>query len=71
MKYKGLHHRWFTDYDPEEECYCEGYICVVALLTIGHTAAAATTAKPLGIPLIIIVPPTPTLSKIDAYHWHW
>jgi len=69
--YCGLHFGLFTDCDPEETCDCEGYNCVRAQSTVGHAAAAATTATSLGIPLIFIVPPTPTPSEIDAYNLHW
>ena len=63
-------HSWFH-FDPEEPCDCEGHNCADTHSTIGHAAAAATTAKSLGIPLIVVVPPTPTPSEIDAYNWHW
>jgi hypothetical protein len=57
--------------NPEEPCDCEGHNCAGTQLTIGHAAAAATTAKSLGIPLIVVVPLTPISSEIDAYNWHW
>jgi len=63
-------HYWFPC-DPEQLCDCEGHNCAGTHSTIGRSAAAATTAKSLGIPLIVIVPPTPTPSEIDAYNWHW
>jgi len=63
-------HSWFPC-DFEEPCDCEGHHCAGTLSTIGHTAAAATTAKSLGIALIVVVPPTPTSSEIDAYNWNW
>jgi len=68
-RYTGAH-SWFPG-DPEQPCDCEGHNCAGTHSTIGHAAAAATTAKSLGIPLIVIVPPTPTPSEIDAYNWHW
>jgi hypothetical protein len=68
-RYTGAH-SWFPC-DPEELCDCEGHNCVGTQSTIGHAAAAATTAKSLGIPLIVVVPPTPTPSELDAYNWHW
>jgi hypothetical protein len=63
-------HSWFPC-DPEEPCDCEGHYCFGVSLTAGHTAAAVTTAKSLGIPLIVVVPPTPTPSEIDTYNRHW
>jgi len=68
-RYLGAH-SWFPC-DPEEPCDWEGHHCVGTQSTIGHAAAAATTAKSLGIPLIVVVPPTPTPSKLEAYNWHW
>jgi hypothetical protein len=50
---------------------CEGHNCAGTHSTIGHAAAAATTEKSFGIPLIVVVPHTPTPSEIDAYNWHW
>jgi hypothetical protein len=71
MKYQGLHFCLFTDCGPEEACDCQGHNCIEAQSTVGHAAAAATTARSLGIPLIVVVFPTPTLSEIDVYNWHW
>jgi hypothetical protein len=68
-RYTGAH-SWFPS-DPEEPCDCEENNCARTHLTVGHAAAAATTAKSHGIPLIVIVPLTPTPSEIDAYKWHW
>jgi len=68
-RYTGAH-SWFRC-DPEEWYDCEGHNCFGTHATIGHAAAAATTAKSMGIPLIVVVPLTPTPSEIDAYHWHW
>ena len=70
-KYQGLHWGLLTDCDPKEPCDCEGHNCVGAQSTIGHAAAAAITAQSLAIPLIVIVPPSPTPSEIDAFSWHW
>jgi len=67
-QYSGAH-SWFPC-DPEELCECEGHNCVRTQSTIGHTATAATTAKSLGIPLIVVVPSTLTPSELDTYHWH-
>ena len=63
-------HSWFPCY-PEEPCDCEGHNCAGTHSTIGHAAAAATTANSLGIPLIVVVPPTPTPFELDTYNWHW
>jgi len=68
-RYSGAH-SWFPC-DSEEPCDCEGHNCAGTHSTIGHTAAAATTSKSLGIPLIFIVPPTPSPSEINPYNWHW
>jgi hypothetical protein len=70
-KYSGLHPGWFTHCDPAKACDCEGHNCVRVQTTIGQTAAAATTAKSLEIPVIVVVPPTMTPSKIDVYNWNW
>jgi len=68
---RGLHWGLLTNCDSEEICDCEGHNWVGAQSTIWHAAAAATTAKSLGIPLMVIVPPSPTSSEIDAHSWHW
>jgi len=68
-RYSGAH-SWFSC-DPEERFDREGHNCAGTHSTVGHAAAAATTAKPLGIPLIVVVPLTPTPSELDAYNWHW
>ena len=68
-RYTGAH-AWFPC-DPEEPSNCEGHNCAGTHSTIGRAAAAARTAKSLGVPLIVIVPPTPTPSELDAYNWHW
>ena len=70
-KYRGLHWGLLTVCDPEEACNCERHNCVRAQLMIGHAAAPETSAKSLGIPMIVEVPPTPTPSEIDVYSWHW
>jgi len=57
--------------DPEEPCDCEGHHCAGTLSSIGHAVAAAPTAHSLGIPLIVVVPPTLTPSEIDTYNWQW
>jgi hypothetical protein len=73
----GLHWMWYSaahssyPCDSEEPCDCEGHNCVGIQSTVGYAAAAATTAKSFGITLIVVVPPTPTPSEIDAYNWHW
>jgi len=59
---------WFPC-DLEESCDCEGHNCAGTHSTDGHAAAAATTTKSLGIPLIVIVPPTLTPSELDTYNW--
>jgi hypothetical protein len=63
-KYRGLHWGLLTDCDPEEPCDCEEHNCVGAQLTIRHAAAAATTAKSLGIPPIVVVLPSPSPSNL-------
>jgi hypothetical protein len=69
-KYRGLHWGLFMVCDPEEPCDWEGHNCVGVQLMIGHAAAAATTVKSLGILLIVVVPLSPTPSKVNAYSWH-
>jgi len=68
IRYMGAH-SWFSC-DSEETCDCKGHNCIGTHSTVGHAAAAATTAMSLGIQLIVVVPPTPTPSEIDAYNWH-
>jgi hypothetical protein len=68
-RYTGAH-SWFPC-DPEEPCDCEGHNCAGTHSTIRYAAAAATTAKSLGMPLIVVVPQTPTPSEFDEYNWHW
>jgi len=63
-------HSWFPR-DAEEPCDCKGHNCLVTHSTVGHAPAAATTANSLGVPLIVVVPPTPTPSKINEYSWPW
>jgi len=70
-KYRALHWGLLTDCDPKEPYDCDGHNCPAALSTVEHTAAAATTAKSLGIPQIDVIHPTPTPSEIDVYNWHW
>jgi len=62
-------HSWFRS-NLEEQCNCEGHNCTGIHLTIAHPAAAATTVMSLGIVLIVVVPLTPTHSKIDIYIWY-
>jgi len=61
---------WF-DCDPELPCECEEHHCLRTHSMEGHVPAAAATAKPELVPLIVVEPPTPTPSEIDAYDWHW
>jgi len=68
-RYSGAH-CWFPC-DPEEPCDWMGHNCSGTHSTVGHAAAAARTAKSLGVPLIYIVPPTRMPSEVDAYNWHW
>jgi len=68
-RYSGAHSSFPCD--PEEVCDCEGHNCAGIHLTVRHAAAAATTAKLLGIPVIVVVPPTLTPSELDAYNCHW
>jgi len=68
-KYWGAH-AWF-DCDPEFPCQCEGHNCIGTHSTERHAPAAAATAKPAPVRLIVIEPPTTTPPEIDAYNWHW
>jgi hypothetical protein len=52
-------------------CWCEGHDCRGTHETEGHAPAAAETAKAPEVPLIVIEPPTPTLSELDQSSWHW
>jgi len=63
-------HAWF-DCDPELPCECEGHNCLGKHSTEGHAAAAAASTRAVPVPLIVIEPPTPTTSEINAYNWHW
>jgi hypothetical protein len=73
-KYHWLNFGLFTDDNCEEICNCEGHNCVEAQLSVGHAAAAATTAKSLGVPLIVVVPSNPTpsdsMSQATLLHRH-
>ena len=62
---------FFANCDLEEPCACEGLDSLEEQSTIGHTAAAAITSTSLGIPLIVVVPPTPPPSETDVYNWDW
>jgi hypothetical protein len=68
-RYSGAH-SWFPC-DHDELCDCEGYNCAGTHSTVGNAAAAATTAKSLKIPLLVVVPLTLTPSGLDTYNWHW
>ena len=56
--------------DPEDPCSCEHYSCPGTHSTIRYIAAAATTAKSLGIALSVTVLQIPTPSEIDQFYWH-
>jgi len=51
-----------------KSCVTEGHNYTETHSTIGHAAAAASTAKSLGFPLIVEVPATPTQSEIHGYN---
>jgi hypothetical protein len=57
--------------DSEQPCNWECHNCVGTQSTIGRAAVAATTAKSLGIALIVVEPPTPTPSQFDIFNWDW
>jgi len=63
-------HSWFNC-EADIPCWCEGYGCCETHETEGHAPAAAETAQPFKIPLIVVEPPTPTPSEIDQFNWHW
>jgi hypothetical protein len=54
--YSRVHFDLLTDSDPEEPSDCKAPNCVAAQSTVGHAAAAATTASSLGSVLIVVVP---------------
>lgn len=60
---------WFLCH-TEELCDCTGYNISGTHTTIQHPAAAGTTAKFLGILVIVIVPLTPITSELDPDNWH-
>lgn len=66
-----LHCFWVTKCDSKESCQCEEHNHVGAQWTVGHPAAADTTAKTRDVPLIVKLPWTSTLSTSNAYDWHW
>lgn len=71
-EYNGFPFGLFTNYNSEKVCHWEGHNCVGVESTIGHAAAAAaSTAKSIGIPLIVVVPATPTHPKINPCNRHW
>ena len=63
-------HAWFNC-DSELPCECQEHNCLGTHSTEGHSPAAAATAKPALVPLVVIEPPTLTPSEIDIYNWHW
>jgi hypothetical protein len=69
--YNGLLFSLFTNCDLEEPCACERHNPIIAWSTIGHAAAAAIRTMSLGIPPIVMVPPTPTPSATAVYNWDW
>jgi len=68
-KYWGAH-AWF-ECDPELPCECEEHNCLGTHSMEGHTPAAAATAKPAPVQLIVIESLAPTPSDVDAYNCHW
>jgi len=68
-KYWGAH-AWFNS-DPELPCECEGHHFLGTHSTEGHAPPAAASTRAVPVPLMVIEPPTPTPSEIDAYNWHW
>jgi hypothetical protein len=60
-KYWGAH-SWFTC-DPEIPCECEGHRCGATHETEGRAPAAAET---IGIPKIVVIPPTN-----EPTEWDW
>jgi len=56
--------------DLQEPCDCKWHEWAGALSTIGRAAAAATTAKLIGILLVVVVPPMPNRFEIVVYSWH-
>ena len=62
-KYWGAH-AWF-DCDLELPREWDGHNCLGTHSMEGYAPAAAATAKPVPVPLIVIEPPTLTPSEID------
>jgi len=60
--YRGAH-SWFN-YKPEELCWCKVHDCTGSHSKKRHAAAAAATPKPAPIPLIVVEPPTLSVSEI-------
>jgi len=52
-------------------CVCKGHQSGGAATTIGTAPAAATTIATVGVPLIVVTPPTLTPCKITKFDWHW
>jgi len=69
--YKCINFGFCAGCDSKETCDCEGLNCLEAESTVRYAAAAATTAKSLGITLNVEVPPALTPTEIDADTWHW
>jgi len=67
-KYWGTHSWLYCD--VETACICEGRDCGMTHEIQEDTPAAAETAKTPPIPLVIIEPPTLTLSKLNLFNWH-
>lgn len=58
-------HAWINCH-PEVACECEGHNYLGTHSTEGHAPAAAATAKPALIPLIVIETPNLTSTEVDA-----
>jgi hypothetical protein len=57
-------HSWYN-YDIDTPCWCKEHDFRGTHETEGHAPAAAETAKPLEIPVIVVEPPTPTPSVLN------
>jgi len=61
----GLYFGHCTYCNLETPCDFEEHNCVGAVSTVGYAPAAVSTAKSVGVPLIVVTPVTPTLTTID------
>jgi len=69
-KYLGLYFGHFTFCNLEKPCDFEEHNWMGAVSPVEYAPAVVSIAKSVGIPLIVIIPLTPTLTTIDEQNCH-